>query len=371
MAIIKHYVERFASYTTMHGFRRIVDSKATPKRLAWIIVFATAWTFFTVHTFLVLKSYLEYPRKVTTNIVSDGVPFPDITLCNLGSFDFYAVYRLSKDIGEALSREEDKEDERSRWNAIELMYLLNDHDDDADFYLNDTFIRAMHKYYDLFPGKNFNNDSYQKALYEKLFSRTTLSANIPTKMLLANGVREKEFIVKCTFRNKPCKFKRFFDPYFFNCFTFTPPNVTLSSNGEYPPLLEGIDNGFSVILLAGTRMLEEIDNLDFFELPGFHVSDNPLSGAGGVRVVIHPPGSKPFPMTEGYDVPTERMASLGLDPKRQERLGHPYGQCNEMYPFTVPENRLLAVPYRRTACQKACIQHAGIYKKCKCFENTL
>jgi len=402
MAIIINYVERFASYTTMHGFRRIVDSKATPKRLAWIIVFATAWMFFTIHTSVVLRSYFEYPIKTTTSIVSDGVPFPDITLCNLGSLDFYAVYRLSKGISGALLREDEALYRKVIQSRIELLYeqlyseaikngfMSLDHEKelqlarlldynfqtsdeyygDADFYLNDTFTRAMYKFHELFRGRNVTNDSHRKAVYDKLFSRTTLSANILTQMLSANGVREKEFIVKCTFRNKPCRFKKIFDPYYFNCFTFTPPSVT-SSNGEYPPLLEGIDNGFSVILLAGTRMLEQVDNKKFFELPGIHARDNPLSGAGGVRVVIHPPGSKPFPMTEGYDVPPERMASLGLDLKRQKRLGHPYGQCNTKYPFSVPEDRRLVMPYRRTTCQKTCIQHAGIYRKCKCFENTL
>src|SRR5688572_4251533 len=97
MAVGTH-VEHFASYTTMHGFSRIVASRSSPKRLAWIIVFATAWIIFTIQMSFVLRSYFEYPKKLTTDIVLGGVPFPAITLCNLGSFDFYTVYRLSKGI---------------------------------------------------------------------------------------------------------------------------------------------------------------------------------------------------------------------------------------------------------------------------------
>src|SRR6218665_1636995 len=178
MAIMKNYVERFASYTTMHGFPRIMDSKATPKRLAWIIVFATAWMFFTIHTSVVLKSYFAYPIKTTTSIASGGVPFPDITLCNLGSFDFYTVYRLSKGIGEALSREEEKKE--AIWDVMDIRaFFPNFYDDEENFYLNDTFTRVLHKYYELLRGKDITHDRYWKTLREKLFSRTTLSANIP------------------------------------------------------------------------------------------------------------------------------------------------------------------------------------------------
>src|SRR6218665_1048180 len=192
MAIMKNYVERFASYTTMHGFRRIVDSKATPKRLAWIIVFATAWMFFTIHTSVVLKSYFEYPIKTTTNIVSGGVPFPDITLCNLGSFDFYAVYRLSKGIGEALNREDDiirfedlirhhseakmndsiaPHDHKEDLQVIKRMWNYNypineEYLDEADFSLNDTFTRAMFKYYKLIRRSDLKKDSFWKAVYD-------------------------------------------------------------------------------------------------------------------------------------------------------------------------------------------------------------
>src|SRR6218665_3442499 len=117
-----------------------------------------------------------------------------------------------------------------------------------------------------------------------MFSRTTLSANIPTKMLSENGVQENEFVVKCTYRNKPCRFKKIFDPYFFNCYTFTAPNATSSADDDPAPLFEGIQNGFTAMILAGAKMLKEVDNPDFTGMPGIYSKDSALSGAGGVRV---------------------------------------------------------------------------------------
>src|SRR6218665_2370342 len=372
MAVGNH-VEEFASYTTMHGFSRIVASKATPKRIAWIIVFTTAWIIFTIQMSFVLRSYFEYPKKLTTDIALGGVPFPAITLCNLGSFDFFTVFRLSQGI--SLLQKPDDEDTAETRPYAEIDYEEIDQQYEESVlanssHLNDTFIRAMYKYYRVWNESTSLNKTEWMIYYDKMFSRTTLSANIPTKMLSENGVQENEFVVKCTYRNKPCRFKKIFDPYFFNCYTFTAPNVTSSVDNETPPLLEGIENGLTVMLLAGTRMLKGVDNPDFSGMPGIYSKDSALSGAGGVRVVIHPPGTKPFPMTEGYDVPPNQMASLSLTPKRRKRLDQPYGHCNHKYPFLNHEEQTHAGPYRRTACEKACIQ-SHIYKECGCYENTL
>src|SRR6218665_3273036 len=361
------HVKRFAKYTTMYGVSQIVASKATPKRLTWIVLCITAWIFFTIQMSYVLQSYFEYPKKLKTDIVLGGVPFPAITLCNLGSFDFYTVYKLSQGIAllnDTNARHAQKDNPGICKKKEETLLANNP-------YLNDTFIRAMYKYYRVWnESTSLNKTESMMIYYDKMFSRTTLSANIPTKMLSENGVQENEFIVKCTYRNKPRRFKKIFDPYFFNCYTFTTPNVTSNADNDPPPLLEGIENGLTVMLLAGTRMLKGVDNPDFSGMPGIYSKDSALSGAGGIRVVLHPPGTKPFPLTGGYDVPPNQMATLSLTPKRRKRLDQPYGNCNEKYPFLNREEQKHTGPYRRTACVKVCIQN-DIHRECGCYENTL
>src|SRR6218665_1989822 len=114
------HVKRFAKYTTMYGVSQIVASKATPKRLTWIVLCITAWIFFTIQMSFVLRSYFEYPKKLTTDIVLGGVPFPAITLCNLGSFDFFTVYRLSQGI--SLLQKPDDEDTAETRPYAEIDY---------------------------------------------------------------------------------------------------------------------------------------------------------------------------------------------------------------------------------------------------------
>ena len=93
----------------------------------------------------------------------------------------------------------------------------------------------------------------------------------------------------------------------------------------------GIENGWSVVLMSGSGMLDR--NSDVHVLPGLHESRSPMSASDGVRVVVHPPESKPFPLTEGYDIPPGFAASLGIKARRNRRKDAPYGNCTRLDPF--------------------------------------
>ena len=45
---------------------------------------------------------------------------------------------------------------------------------------------------------------------------------------------------------------------------------------------------------------------------GTHEYMSPLSSSEGVRVVIHPPDTEPYPHTEGFDVPPGYSATFGV-----------------------------------------------------------
>ena len=54
-------------------------------------------------------------------------------------------------------------------------------------------------------------------------------------------------------------------------------------------------------MLTGSGMLEQ--NQELRMIPGTHDNLSPIASSEGVRVVIHPPGTEPYPHTEGFDVP--------------------------------------------------------------------
>ena len=139
------------------------------------------------------------------------------------------------------------------------------------------------------------------------------------------------FVVSCHYAGRRCnftdEFRRFFDPYYFNCFTYMATDSQLQGG----VLAEGIENGWSVILLSGSGMLDK--NEEIRMLPGLHEWSSPVSASEGVRVVIHPPDTQPYPFTEGFDVPPGFSASFGIRPRINIRIPQPstfrptFGTC--------------------------------------------
>jgi len=45
---------------------------------------------------------------------------------------------------------------------------------------------------------------------------------------------------------------------------------------------------------------------------GTHEYMSPMSSSEGIRIVIHPPDTEPYPHTEGFDVPPGYSATFGV-----------------------------------------------------------
>ena len=61
-------------------------------------------------------------------------------------------------------------------------------------------------------------------------------------------------------------------------------------------------------------------------LPGLHEPKSPVASSEGIRVVIHPPDTEPFPFAEGFDVPPGFSVSFGIRPRKNLRIKAPYGK---------------------------------------------
>ena len=88
----------------------------------------------------------------------------------------------------------------------------------------------------------------------------------------------------------------FFDPFFIRCVTVHAPEEGMSMN------LEGPSYGFTLVSLSGSHffdVLKYTENLDLHQIPGILDTSYPGVGGEGLRVLIHPPNSKPYPSTSG------------------------------------------------------------------------
>ena len=80
------------------------------------------------------------------------------------------------------------------------------------------------------------------SVFQEVFSRTTFSANIAHDVISQAAVQIDEFVVTCYFGGNDCNrsadFSSFFDPYYFNCFTYTAPPPD-GQHGDMMSLSEG------------------------------------------------------------------------------------------------------------------------------------
>ena len=80
-------------------------------------------------------------------------------------------------------------------------------------------------------------------------------------------------------------------------------------------------------------------------LPGLHEPKSPVASSEGIRVVIHPPDTEPFPFAEGFDVPPGFSVSFGIRPRKNLRIKAPYGKLvyGTSTVITVPVQILLTL----------------------------
>ena len=88
----------------------------------------------------------------------------------------------------------------------------------------------------------------------------------------------------------------FFDRFFIRCVTGHAPEEGMSMNLEGPPY------GFTLVSLSGSHffdVLKYTEYLDLHQIPGILDTSYPGVGGEGLRVLIHPPNSKPYPSSSG------------------------------------------------------------------------
>ena len=321
-------LDQFAGGTTLHGIPKAIRSKTKTGRIFWVLACVLALCICSLQFVQLLTKYYSYPKKVTIDVVSSNVPFPCISLCNMRNLDIMVLNKLNKFFKSKVTE-----------NVTTLTWDAHD--------LNDSFIEEymsyLSKYYPL--QKDYD------LLLQAVLTRSTIATNIDRKLVSQAGIPFDEFIVTCRFGSLDCnrssEFDHFFDPFYYNCFTYHG----ISDDQSEHMLAEGLENGWSTVVLTGSGMLDQNEEIRI--IPGTHERLSPQSSNEGVRVVIHPPNTEPFPHTEGFDVPPGHSVSFGLKPVETKRIGPPHGNCTDLE------------GYRLIKCQRLCLQR-GVIQKCGC-----
>ena len=207
----------FANRTSLHGVPKVIEARSAVSRCIWAVICVTASVIFAVQISEVLRRFLSFPKKVTIEVVAIPVPFPAISLCNMRNLDFNLL------------------------NTVNHLFLTDPypqhHINSSNAYVRE-YMRTVARYGPLW----YQYQEEIPEVFQEVFSRTTFSANIPHDVISQAAVQIDDFIVTCYFGGNKCNrstdFSTFFDPYYFNCFTYTAPPSD-GQHGDMMSLSEG------------------------------------------------------------------------------------------------------------------------------------
>lgn len=231
----------------------------------------------------------------------------------------------------------------------------------TDFYYNDYFNYFDFWYYFIDYDTNLNEDdvSNDQSFFNQFVTHENAQRELKNdprsegvkvfKNLFQNmskstrkelGHRIEDLLIECSFNGKQCSAKNFtlFQSLDFgNCYT-------LESNLFIARRL-GPMNGLKMIL----------------QVEKFEQAENFLDGSG-VRLVIHEPGTLPFPEEEGFTLSPGYETSIGMKMVALTRSKPPYGNCNEGKRFY----QTYGVRYTMSTCLHIC-RNINVMEICKCL----
>ncbi|CAH1795512.1 unnamed protein product [Owenia fusiformis] len=352
---LKDIAVEFANETTLHGVPKIIKDRSCGTRLFWSCVCLSALCMFLIQASTLMGKYLDYKKKVDIEVLDDPAPFPSISLCNIRHID--AI----------LFEEIQGYSQQHYMKVLEVMeasknpnYVRNKTvEEDKPFYWTslETSINVQ-GYLSTKPElvKELGFDNIND-LTEIMFTRETPAANIDKDKVTQFGIEAIEFIITCVYSGDRCNysdFKRFFHPFFYNCFTFNTSSF-LTDNST-------TGRSFSLIAFLGKMFSKESTKLDRGDTFG-----DPVYNSDGLRIVIHSSNSEPDPIQDGFNIPAGFSASIGVKATQYERIDYPYGNCSEQGSLSMDNG---IYDYTLISCQNLCLQNE-IIEHCQCIDIAL
>src|SRR6218665_162369 len=300
---IRQELRRFGESTSIKGVSRIIKSHSRVVRIFWLVALLL---FFSVLFSQVITLAINYGNNGVTNtflLVSTPPNFPDVTICN-----FFPIA------------------------------------DEKQFYqLYDIFVKQVEFIRKEAPDELKDNNEIWNFL--KLID--TFNTNIPFLQEFGNNAEPEDFIVASycyewdLFNRKDCDKISVFSRPLQVCTTFKP-------NSEAAAI--------TAVIFINDLMPKLINSY-------YNWIREPLSS--GVKVMIHPRGTKPDYNVAVY-VPPGSAIIIDVKQNNRTRLPHPYGSCSDRQQIDNEEEN--SPSYDQHLCISLCRQRQVI-KHCGCLDN--
>ena len=315
----------FGKRTTAHGWGRVVNAKGRVVKLVWMAFTLIALTCSMIQITMLFISFLSFSTEIKWQLSIKEIEFPSVTLCNVQPYSMSTAQKL-------MANESSK---FFQWYNI-TRTLDGARESAAQLNLSKEFEWVE------------NRMKQPIGYFENIGDEAQIVGH--------QGI---DFIIRCSFGLTYCNASNFTfyqSPTYYNCYTFNGGNV---SREKLISKTSGPQEGLSLILYL------ENDNGVSSTINGTYHTLSNIGNAGGVRVIVHAPNTRPSPVDQGMDIPPGFSANIGLDVSRYERQDDPWGDCFE--PDEWSTDRYV---YSSHACLALC-QQLYVTANCGCISSTL
>ena len=339
----KSFIYDFADTTSLHGAGKIIRSQSKCSRFFWTFVFFVSSVMFIYQFTQLLGKYFAYDTRFKMEIQKDAADFPLITLCKTQSLDLLTTKKLYKLF--------DNHDERERAELAKAE--------------NNSFILSFNSFYDKVVAKidplaqehiaAGRFDWYPKMLFS--FNKTTMEQG---------ATRFEDFIVNSdTISKEHFSMEILYDGVApSQCFTY---HHHLRNLSQQSMMSSRSRISWEASIMFGRGMMPAVED-SVRVPPSVDKLIGILADRQTIEIYLHSVGNKPslqWPERDIIVLPGY-VASFAITVSTTERLGQPYGNCQQAYKFH-NESR---VPYVQAVCYDACVQNK-IIARCGCKDSSL
>ncbi|KAK3580991.1 hypothetical protein CHS0354_007025, partial [Potamilus streckersoni] len=308
---VREVLVNFADLCSMQGIPYIHAATFWWSRLIWVVLTLSAIGALIFHMYYIMSQYYEYPVQTKVSLGFDNLQLPAMTICNVN------VLRKSK-----LYETNSTEMERVR-NLVHQMTPKTL--DDDHFERRKRFVEG---------NSEINISNYDEYYYDESYY-----------YLDEYGDKNEdgyaiEHLFKYTYMDLTRAFTLHQTDDYGNCWELNTTNMITKRSGD----------------MGGLTLTLNLQNWEFLE---------GVSQGYGARLVVHEPGTIPFPSTEGIFISSSFETNIGLRMVAVSRLGEPYSQCDDGRTF----QERYGITYTRQSCQFICLT-STVIRICDCYDDS-
>ncbi|XP_059169934.1 degenerin mec-10-like [Physella acuta] len=349
----------YAETATINGVNVINLASSYIVKAVWGLLLAIAIGAMIYHLYTLIDKFFQYKTHSSLELGFNVLPFPAVTICNVNIMRLSQSESANDNINNIIyevSYKSMTEDAQNLDVDFNDDYTYDGTDDTSDssgsfwdsFPINDSVTdesyAAEEALYDMeeFAGTwEATSEPSSASVYEDAFISEFSKLNGTTRSKLGHQIGTMLF--QCSFGGRKCEKKNFtlvHSTTYGNCYTI--------QNDKFMSRTSGPGGGLELVLFLETDEY----------IPG-------ITSGKGAQVVIHEQDTVPFPDQEGIAINAGEQTVIALKQISIERLGLPYGKCNDDTEFKAKYN----TKFRRNLCQKIC-QENKVRAVCNCYDQS-